>query len=95
MRTAVCNEYGPPESLGNVELADPPASAGEVVAEIKFAAANYQDVLILANKYQASAPLPFIPGSEFSGIVTSVALNSVAERPSNGNVLLRIGARTA
>jgi NADPH2:quinone reductase len=73
MRAAVCNEYGPPESLEIVEMADPQPSAGEVVVEIAFAAVNYPDVLILANKYQVSAPLPFIPGSEFSGTVTAVA----------------------
>jgi NADPH:quinone reductase len=69
MRAVVCNEYGPPELLAVIDLADPVARPGQVVVDVAFAAVNYPDVLILADRYQVSIPLPFVPGSEFSGTV--------------------------
>lgn len=48
------------------------------------AGVNYPDALIVANRYQVSAPLPFIPGSEFAGSV--VAVGPAVER-------LRVGDR--
>src|SRR5262249_27297081 len=36
------------------------------------AAVNFPDLLLIANKYQVSAPLPFTPGSEFAGRVAAV-----------------------
>jgi NADPH:quinone reductase len=51
------------------ELPTPVPRAGEVLVEIKAASLNFPDLLIVQNKYQFKPPLPFVPGSEFSGIV--------------------------
>jgi NADPH2:quinone reductase len=51
------------------ELPTPAPRAGEVLVEIKAASLNFPDLLIVQNKYQFKPPLPFVPGSEFSGIV--------------------------
>ena len=40
---------------------------------IAVAALNFPDVLVVANEYQVQAPTPFIPGSEYAGVVTEVA----------------------
>jgi NADPH2:quinone reductase len=40
---------------------------------VHVGAVNFPDVLVIANTYQQSAPLPFIPGSEFAGEVVEVA----------------------
>ncbi|MGD9701030.1 MAG: NADPH:quinone oxidoreductase family protein [Acidimicrobiia bacterium] len=72
MRAVVCDQYGPPESLRVVDLPPPVAGPGEVVVDISYAAVNYPDVLIIANEYQVSVPTPFVPGSEFSGLVRAV-----------------------
>jgi len=72
MRAARCEEYGGP---GNVVIRDvpkPEAAAGQVVVDVAAAAVNYPDLLLIANRYQVSAPLPFTPGSEFSGRVATV-----------------------
>jgi NADPH2:quinone reductase len=55
-----------------MDLPDPVARAGHVVVDVAFAAVNYPDVLIIADKYQVSIPPPFVPGSEFAGVVTDV-----------------------
>ena len=70
MRAAVCNAYGPPTSLQICDVPDPVAGPGEVVVDIAYGAVNFPDVLLIANRYQVSAPLPFIPGSEFAGSVS-------------------------
>lgn len=69
MRAVVCHEYGPPESLRIDEVPTPSPGPGEVLVKVAFAAVNYPDVLIIADEYQMSAPLPFTPGSEFAGVV--------------------------
>ena len=46
--------------------------AGEVLVEIKAASLNFPDLLIVQNKYQMKPPLPFVPGSEYAGVVQAV-----------------------
>jgi NADPH2:quinone reductase len=72
MRAVVCREYGPPEGLALEELPDPRPGAGQAVVEVRAAAVNFPDLLILRNRYQVQAPLPFTPGSEFAGVVREV-----------------------
>lgn len=72
MRAALCETYGPPESLKVVDVADPTVGKGQVKVDIAFAAVNFPDALMMQNKYQVSIPAPFIPGSEFSGVVSEV-----------------------
>lgn len=73
MRAARCVAYGPPESLVVEEIPDPEVKAGLALVQIHAAAVNFPDVLMVADQYQVSIPVPFIPGSEFAGIVTAVA----------------------
>jgi NADPH2:quinone reductase len=72
MRAAVCREYGPPEKLSIETLPDPQPGPGQALIEVRSAAVNYPDVLILANRYQMSAVPPFTPGSEIAGVVRAV-----------------------
>lgn len=78
MRSSICREYGPPSSLGMVDLPDPTPGPGQAVVEVAYAAVNFPDVLIIANKYQVSIPLPFVPGSEFSGTVSALGVGGDA-----------------
>ena len=70
MRAAVCPQYGPPEVVRVEEVPDPVAGSGQVVVAVAAAAVNYPDVLLVADSYQVSVPVPFVPGSEFAGVVT-------------------------
>jgi NADPH:quinone reductase len=72
MRAAVCHEYGAPEVVKVEELPSPEVGPGQVLVRIAAAAVNFPDVLIVANEYQIKIPTPFIPGSEFAGVVTEV-----------------------
>jgi NADPH:quinone reductase len=75
MRAAVCREYGPPETIEIVEVPSPVPGAGQVRVRVGAAAVNFPDVLIMANQYQLTVPVPFVPGSEFAGVVTEVGVD--------------------
>jgi NADPH2:quinone reductase len=72
MRAVVCQELGPPSALRVVDVADPVAGPGQAVVDVAYAAVNFPDVLIVAGRYQVVVPTPFVPGSEFAGVVRSV-----------------------
>lgn len=60
------------EALTWKELPTPQPGAGEVLIAIKAASLNFPDLLIVQNKYQIKPPLPFVPGSEYAGVVQAV-----------------------
>ena len=73
MRAAVCRSYGAPELVVVDEFPAPDCGAGQVRVRVHAAAVNFPDVLVIADEYQMTAPLPFVPGSEFAGVVAEVA----------------------
>ncbi|WP_035740407.1 NADPH:quinone oxidoreductase family protein [Parafrankia elaeagni] len=83
MRAAVVHTYGEPEGVVVEEIDRHVVLApGTARVAVRAAAVNYPDLLRIADTYQVSIPLPFVPGSEFSGTVVDVA-------PDVGNV--RVG----
>jgi NADPH2:quinone reductase len=72
MQAWLCENPIGPEALQWKELPAPEPRAGEVRVAIKAASLNFPDLLIVQNKYQMKPPLPFVPGSEFSGVVEAV-----------------------
>ena len=72
MRAVLCKQFGPPETLVVEDVPAMRPSAGEVVVRVKAAGVNFPDSLIIQNKYQIKAPLPFSPGGEFAGVISAV-----------------------
>jgi NADPH2:quinone reductase len=60
------------EALAWKELPTPEPKAGEVRVAIRAASLNFPDLLIVQNKYQMKPPPPFVPGSEYAGVVDAV-----------------------
>ena len=60
------------EALTWKELPTPEPKADEVRVAIRAASLNFPDLLIVQNKYQMKPPLPFVPGSEYAGVVEAV-----------------------
>jgi len=54
------------------ELPTPEPKPGELRIAIKAASLNFPDLLIVQNKYQMKPTPPFVPGSEFAGVVEAV-----------------------
>jgi len=69
MRAAVCPVYGPPEVVRIEDQPSAVVAAGQVRVKVGAAAVNFPDVLPIANEYQISVPPPFVPGSEFAGVI--------------------------
>jgi NADPH2:quinone reductase len=72
MQALLCEHFGPPEDLVLREVAVPQAGAGEVLIRIRASGLNFPDSLIIQDKYQIKAPLPFAPGGELAGVVEAV-----------------------
>ncbi len=72
MRAVLCNAFGPPEDLVVADVSDPSPGPGEVLIEVKAAPVTFPDTLMLEDKYQFKADLPYVPGAEVAGVVTSL-----------------------
>ena len=72
MHAWLCENPTGVDALQWKELPTPQPQAGEVLVEIKAASLNFPDLLIVQNKYQHKPPLPFVPGSEYAGVVAAV-----------------------
>jgi NADPH:quinone reductase len=67
MKAIQIEEFGGPEVLQHVELADPSPRLGEVVVDVKRSGVNFADTHASRNDYLAEQTLPLIPGAEVSG----------------------------
>jgi len=83
MRAVVCHHFGPPESLALEEIEEPTAGPDEVVVEVRAAALNFPDVLMIEGKYQSQPPFPFVPGGEFAGVVRAVGRDVTHWQPGD------------
>jgi NADPH:quinone reductase len=71
-RAVIADELGPPENYRLREFDPGPPQAGEVRVAIKAAGVSFVDVLTAMGRYQIKPDVPFIPGSEFAGVVEAV-----------------------
>ena len=76
MRAAVCPQYGPPDVVRIVDQPSPAVAAGQVRIRVAAAAVNFPDVLLIAGQYQVTVPVPFVPGSEFAGVIVETGADT-------------------
>ena len=84
MHAWLCTHPTGAEALTWTEMPTPTPKAGEVLIEIHAASLNFPDLLIVQNKYQIKPPLPFVPGSEYAGVVQAVGEGVSHLRPGQG-----------
>jgi NADPH:quinone reductase len=72
MKAILCRHFGTPDDLELADIPEPKPGPGEAVVDVKAAALNFFDLLIIAGKYQHKPPFPFSPAAEFAGVVESV-----------------------
>ena len=75
MKILHCKEYGPVDNLVWEEIDIQEPQDNEVQIEIKAAALNFPDFLIVQGLYQFKPELPFAPGNEGAGTVTKIGKN--------------------
>lgn len=72
MHAWLCTNPTGVDALEWKELPTPQPGPGQVRVAIRAASLNFPDLLIVQNKYQIKPPLPFVPGSEYAGVVEAV-----------------------
>ncbi|GIL52635.1 hypothetical protein Vafri_8439 [Volvox africanus] len=79
MRAIICENLGDartPLGKGVLKLAEvpkPELAPGTVRIQVASSSLNFPDALQIKGEYQDKPKLPFIPGSEVSGVVVEVA----------------------
>lgn len=71
MRALQLEAYEGPGALRLVDVPEPVPDETSLLVEVRAIGINYPDLLITTGKYQVKPPLPFVPGSEVAGVVTS------------------------
>ncbi|HEX2010240.1 MAG TPA: NADPH:quinone oxidoreductase family protein [Roseateles sp.] len=72
MQAWLCENPVGVEALAWKELPTPEPGPGQVRVAVKAASLNFPDLLIVQGKYQMKPPTPFVPGTEFAGVVEAV-----------------------
>ncbi|HSB24241.1 MAG TPA: NADPH:quinone oxidoreductase family protein [Burkholderiaceae bacterium] len=72
MHAWLCEQPTGVDALRWTELPTPEPGPKEVRVAIRAASLNFPDILIVQNKYQFKPEPPFVPGSEYSGVVEAV-----------------------
>ena len=72
MRAWTCENPIGPDALTWKDVPTPEPKAGEVRVTIRAASLNFPDLLIVQGKYQMKPTLPFVPGSEYAGVIDAI-----------------------
>jgi NADPH:quinone reductase len=72
MKAILCDHFGPYNELTITDVPRPPLTKGGVRIAVKYVTIGFGTYLLIAGKYQRKPPLPFVPGTEVSGIVIEV-----------------------
>jgi len=83
MRALLCESWDGWQAVRHTEVERPALKPGCVRIQVRYAALGFAQLLVVAGKYQRKPPLPFVPGTEVSGLVTEVAQEVSDFRPGD------------
>jgi NADPH2:quinone reductase len=86
LKAIIAHAFGPPESLVLENWPVRAPAPSEVRVRLHSAGISFVDVLVAAGKHQFKPPLPFIPGTEFSGEVVEVTHVARGDPVCGGNM---------
>ncbi len=72
MKAILVTKFGSPNAMRWTEVPEQEPQPGQVKVALRCAAINFPDLLMIQGKYQVKPELPFIPGREGCGVVSSV-----------------------
>jgi NADPH:quinone reductase len=72
MEQVVCEAFGPPQQLQRLQVDVPSPGPDEVLLRVEAAGVGFVDGLMIQGLYQVKPKLPYYPGSEFAGVVSTV-----------------------
>jgi NADPH2:quinone reductase len=93
MKALICSELGALDGLRPGDIDEPTLAPGKVLVEVRAAAVNFPDVLMVKGLYQYKPPLPFVPGCELAGVVKAVGEGVSHVKP--GDAVIAIVAHGA
>jgi NADPH2:quinone reductase len=73
MRALVCDRWCEFKDLRIKDIPEPELRPGCVLLRVAYAGLGFSASLLVAGKYQHKPPLPFVPGTEATGVVVKVA----------------------
>ena len=73
MKALHCTHWGGYKALAYTNVEPPSLAPGRVRIAVHYATITLGQVLVVAGKYQRKPPLPFVPGTEISGVVIEIA----------------------
>jgi NADPH2:quinone reductase len=83
MRAVLCNSFTGPQDLRISEIAEPTPAADEILIDVHAASVSFMDQLLVSGRYQMRPPLPFVPGTEASGVVVAVGAKVTTFAPGD------------
>jgi NADPH2:quinone reductase len=76
LRAIVCRTWGGPAQLTFEEVPEPVPGEGEVKIDVHACSVNFADLLMIGGTYQTKPSLPFVPGLEAAGTISSAPAGS-------------------
>jgi len=83
VKAVMCRQWAPYTELTIEDIPSPIAEPDEVIIDIKAVGLNFFDTLIVERKYQIRPELPFSPGGEVAGVISSVGDHVVGFEPGD------------
>jgi NADPH:quinone reductase len=72
MNAVICTKLDDFGSIAVAMAPDPKPAENQALVEVRAASLNFPDVLMARGLYQVKPPVPFVPGTEISGVVREV-----------------------
>ncbi len=72
MKAAYFSKHGGPEVMQYGDVPDPAAGPGQVLVDVHAASVNGADWRVRAGSYAPITDFPYIPGRDFSGVVSAL-----------------------
>ncbi len=72
MKAVQCHAFGPVDQLTVDQVPGPQPTGRQVLIDVRAAAVNFPEVLLVKGLYQNRPDFPFIPGAEAAGVVSAL-----------------------
>ncbi|MBR0722044.1 NADPH:quinone oxidoreductase family protein [Bradyrhizobium manausense] len=83
MKAVLCSSFTGPADLRLGEIAEPKPASDEILIDVHAASVSFMDQLLVSGLYQMRPPLPFVPGTEASGVVVAVGDEATTFAPGD------------
>ena len=83
MKAIVCNAFGDLSQIKFATTDEPTCGPDDILIKVRFATVSFMDWLMTDGGYQMKPPLPYVPGTDASGVVKAVGKNVIRFKPGD------------